>query len=143
MATETLDTLYCRFIDSVVNHRRLETLDHFMAADVVDHAPWETVGIDPARQNLERWFEGLPDLHLVIEDLVVDGDRVMARLTATGTHSGSLDGLEPTGRRVRVPVFEAWATANGRCLQRWLHVDRYELLRQLGLDSSGPFEHQL
>jgi predicted ester cyclase len=143
MATETLDTLYCRFVDSVINRRRLEDLDEFMAADVVDHSPEETVGIDTARQRLRRWLEVLPDLHLVIEDVVVDGDRMMARLTATGTHSGPLDGLEPTGHQVNLAVFEAWAAVDGRCVERWLLLDRYELLRQLGLEPSASFERDL
>jgi predicted ester cyclase len=143
MTIETLDTLYCRFVDSVINRRRLEDLDEFMAADVVDHTPRETVGIDTARQTLERWLEVLPDLHLVIEDVVVDGERIMARLTATGTHARPQGGLEPTGRRVRLAVFEAWATSDGRCVERWLHLDRYDLLRQLGLESSVSFERDL
>jgi hypothetical protein len=49
---DELDTFYCRFIDSVVNHRRLDDLDQFLAADVVEHAPVRTVGLDAARQTL-------------------------------------------------------------------------------------------
>jgi hypothetical protein len=51
-AMDELDTFYCRFIDSVVNHRRLDDLDQFLAADVVEHAPVRTVGLDAARQTL-------------------------------------------------------------------------------------------
>jgi predicted ester cyclase len=128
-----LDALYCRFIDSVVNHRRLDDLDQFLAADVVQHAPVRTVGLEAARRTLADWLAAFPDLHLVIEDLVVDGDHLMARLTATGTHRGHLDGLAPTAWRVRVPIFEAWSVPHGRCIERWLHLDRYELRHQLGL----------
>jgi predicted ester cyclase len=132
-----LDTLYCCFIDSVVNHRRLDDLDQFLAADVVEHAPARTVGLEAARQTLADWLAAFPDLHLTIEDLVVDGDRLMARLTATGTHRGQLTGLAPTDRRVRVSIFEAWSVPHGRCIERWLHLDRYELRHQLGLPVNG------
>jgi predicted ester cyclase len=134
---DELDTFYCRFIDSVVNHRRLDDLDQFLAADVVEHAPVRTVGLDAARQTLADWLAVFPDLHLVIEDLVVDGDHLMARLTATGTHRGPLAGLAPTDRRIRVPIFEAWLVLHGRCSERWLHLSRYELRFQLGLPVNG------
>jgi predicted ester cyclase len=76
-------TLYCRFIDSVINRRQLDHLDQFLATKVVDHAPTRTVGLEAVQQLLAHWLTAFPDLHLTIEDLVVDGDHLMARLTAT------------------------------------------------------------
>ena len=79
MARDDLDTLYCRFIDSVVNHRRLDHLDQFVAADVVEHAPARTVGLAAVRQRLADWLTAFPDLHLVIgfSDIGLGwGDRV-------------------------------------------------------------------
>ncbi|MBV9895756.1 MAG: ester cyclase [Chloroflexi bacterium] len=133
MATHELDTLYCRFIDHVVNRRRLDHLDQFLAANVVEHAYDITVGIEAAHRTLARWLAAFPDLHLVIEDLVVDGDRLMARLTASGTHPRRLAGLEPTAARVSVPVFEAWSVPGERCVERWLQVDGCALRHQLRL----------
>ncbi len=144
MATPDLDTSYCRFIDSL-NHRRLADLDRYLAAGVVQHAPEAAVGIEAVRHTLAGWLAAFPDLHLVIEDLVVDGDHLIARLRLSGTHRGPLAGLagspralglamgalEPTGRRVQVPVFDAWWACDGRCAERWLQLDRLELLRQL------------
>jgi predicted ester cyclase len=130
MATNDLDTLYCQFIDSV-NRRQLTHLSQYLTIDVVQHAPEAAVGIDAAQQTLVDWLAAFPDLHLVIDDLVVDGDHLIARLLLTGTHRGPLAGLEPTGRRVRVAVFDAWWARNGRCAERWLQLDRVELLRQL------------
>jgi predicted ester cyclase len=137
MAMDDLATRYCRCIDSVVNHRRLGDLDQCLAAGVVEHAPARTVGLAAARQTLADWPAACPELHLTIEDLVVDGDHLMARLTATGTHRGPLAGLAPTGQRVRLPVYEAWSVPDGRCGERWLHLDTCQLLRQLGLPLDG------
>lgn len=133
MAAHDPATLYCRFIESVLNHRKLDQLDQFLAADVIDHAPDKTVGIVAARQTLAAWLAAFPDLHLSIADLVVDGDHLMARLTATGTHAGPLGRLAPTGKRVSVPIFEAWQVPSDRCTQRWLCLDGWQLLRQLSL----------
>jgi predicted ester cyclase len=144
MATPDLGMLYCRFIDSV-NRRRLDELDLFLAADVVEHGTEATVGIEAVRRTLAGWLVAFPDLHLVIADLVIEGDHLTARLMFSGTHRGPLASLggshgdsgvattepEPTGRRVRLPVFDAWSAPNGRCTERWLQLDRLELLRQL------------
>jgi hypothetical protein len=62
----------------------------------------------------------VPDVHLVIEDLVVERDHLMARLRATGTHRGTGDGTH----RLSVLVFEAWTVRDGRCVERWLRVDQ-------------------
>jgi predicted ester cyclase len=132
MSTQDPATLYCRFIESVVNHRKLNHLDEFLAGDVVDHAPEQTVGIVAARQTLTAWLAAFPDVQVVIEDLVVDSDHLMARLTATGTHAGPLGQLAPTGKRVSIPVFEAWLLSSDRCIQRWLCLDSCQMLRQLG-----------
>jgi predicted ester cyclase len=133
-----LDTLYCRFIDTVINHRRLDHLDQFLADDVLEHAPGRAVGIDTVRQTLADWLAAFPDLHLVIEDLVTDGDRLIARLTATGTHHGlSQTCWAPARRRVRLPVYEARSVPDGRCVERWLQLDRCARLQQLGLPLDG------
>jgi predicted ester cyclase len=135
MAAPDLDTLYCRFIDAL-NHRRLADLDRYLAADVVQHAPAATVGLEAARRALAGWLVAFPDLHLVIEDLVTDGDHLIARLVLSGTHRGRLADLatlEPTGRQVRVPMFDAWWARDGRCAERWLQPDMLELLRQIGV----------
>ena len=116
-------TLYCRFIDSL-NYRRLSDLDQFLAARVVQHAPDPAIGIDAARQALARWLAAVPDAQLVIEDLVVEGDHLMARLRASGTRREPAIGNAPTATRVNVAVFEAWSVRDGRCVERWLHVDR-------------------
>jgi predicted ester cyclase len=123
MAATDPATLYCRFVESVVNHRRLDQLEEFFARDVVEHAPATTVGLDVARQRLARWLAATPEAHLVIEDLVVEGDHLMARLRATGTQRGIGAG-RPAGSRLSVLVFEAWSVRDGRCVERWLHVDR-------------------
>ena len=131
MAAPDLDTLYCRFVDGL-NRRRLDQLDQFLAADVVQHAREAAVGIAAVQRTLLEWLAALPDLHLLTEDLVTDGDYLIARLRLSGTHRGRLLGMEATGRPVRVVVFDAWAVArDGRCAERWLQLDGLELLRQL------------
>ena len=118
MATSDLTTLYCRFVECV-NRRSLDHLDQFLAPDVVEHAPHRTVGLEASRQRLLRWLTAVPDAHLLIEDLVVERDHLMARLRATGTRRGRGGTHRPS-----VLVFEAWSVRDGRCVERWVHVDQ-------------------
>jgi predicted ester cyclase len=122
MPTSDLTTLYCRFVESV-NRRSLDHLDQFLAPDVVEHAPDRSVGLEASRQRLVGWLSAVPDAHLVIEDLVVERDHLMARLRATGT-PGGIGAGRPTGRQPSVVVFETWSVRDGRCVERWVHVDR-------------------
>jgi predicted ester cyclase len=120
MAGTDLATLYCRFVDSVVNHRRLDQLDRYLAPEVIEHAPDRTVGLGATRRALTGWLGAVPNAHLVIEDLVVEGDHLIARLTVTGTRHDSAAGRAP----LSVAMFESWTVRDGRCVERWLLVDR-------------------
>jgi predicted ester cyclase len=136
MAITDLDTLYCRYIESVINRRRLDDLDQFLAGDVVDHAAETTIGLDAMRRRLACWLEAVPDAHLVIEDLVAEGDRLMARLTATGTYR-DWRVAQSTGSRAGVAVFEAWSVRNGKCVERWVHFDASDC-RDSAADAASP-----
>jgi predicted ester cyclase len=136
MGGDAIETLYCRFVDSVINRRRAHDLEQFLARDVVEHCPARGVGLTVARQRLASWLVAFPDLHLAIADLVADDTRLMARLVATGTHLGTTLGIDPTGRKISVGVFEAWRLRDARCVERWVQFDQFTLLDQLGLP--GP-----
>jgi predicted ester cyclase len=132
MAPHELETLYCRFVESVMNRNRLDHLDEFLAADVIDHSPARTIGLEAARRTLTEWLAGFADLHVIIEDLVVDGDRLMARLTATGTYHAGLTHVAPSKvAHVSATAFEVWAVRDNRCAERWLRLDMCEFSRQL------------
>jgi predicted ester cyclase len=93
-------------------------------------------GVDPSPAGLRRYLEelraGLPDLRVVIEDTVAEGDRVAVRMTYRGTHRGELFGVAPTGRPI------AWdgltirrLRADGLTVERWIRNDAATLLAQL------------
>ena len=131
-------TLYCRFVESVVNRHSLNNLDQFLAPDVVEYAPERTVGLEASRRRLARWLAAMPDAHLLIEDLVVERDHLMARLRATGTASGLRAGIGSADRRLNTLVFETWSLHEGRCIERWLHIDRSQCTpTSLGQDTNG------
>jgi predicted ester cyclase len=94
-----------------------------------DHAPGAE-GVRAVIASLKRAFS---DFHLEIQDLTVAGDTAWARLVATGTHDGPFMGHPPTGRRMRVDVFDVIRVSDGRMVAHWGVPDRLGVLMQLGL----------
>ena len=72
-----------------------------------------------------------PDFHNRVEELVAEGDRVVARLTYTGTHAGALFGIAPTGRRVSYAGVALFRIASGQIAEGWVLGDLHGLLGQL------------
>jgi predicted ester cyclase len=76
---------------------------------------------------------GFPDLHVQVEDLIAEGDKVVSRNTVTGTHQGEYMGLQPTGKSVTYDEIFIFRLANGRITESWGVVDVLSQLRQLGV----------
>jgi predicted ester cyclase len=128
-----------RFVDECVNRHRSELLDTFVDPDLRMHpgtsgsAP-DTEGIDGLRAAFEGFRATFPDLHVTLGQLLAEGNLVAARWTATGTHSGSLAGIEPTGRHVRWDGTDIYRLADGKVVEWWRNDDFVWLLHQLGRD---------
>jgi len=81
----------------------------------------------------QAFRRAVPDLHCKIEDLLVSGDKVTARLVFTGTHKGEFMGHPPTGRPVRFSAIDVLRIRNGRIVEDWHLEDNLTLLQQLGV----------
>lgn len=75
---------------------------------------------------------GFPDLAIRIDELVGEGDAVVWRITASGTHTGPFQGLPATGKAVTFGGHYSFRIANGEIVERWSTLDRLALLMQLG-----------
>ena len=73
-----------------------------------------------------------PDLRFAVDLLVAEGDFVVGRWTATGTHRGAWAGVEPTGRHVEFTAVNIFRFENGKVAEIWNHRDDLGLLEQLG-----------
>lgn len=89
------------------------------------------------RQFLETALAGLPDLQVIIQDTVAEGDRVAVRMTYRATHSGELFGAQPTGDRIEWDGLTIRRLgADGLTVERWIRNDTMGLLSQLGLGAA-------
>lgn len=112
-----------------------------MASDILVHQPpipGLPGGIAGPIQIVTTFHQAMPDLNVTIEDLFGEGDLVVDRWTAAGTHSGEpLFGVPATGRPIEVSGIHEFRIADGRIAERWGVVDELGLAQQLGLAPGG------
>ncbi|MDQ4077208.1 MAG: ester cyclase [Chloroflexota bacterium] len=76
--------------------------------------------------------EAIPDLHFTIEDQVAEGDKVVTRYTARGTHQGAFQGLPPTGKAIEFGGVNIIRIADGKNAEEWEIPDTLSMMQQLG-----------
>ncbi len=75
---------------------------------------------------------GMPDLRVVIDDMIAEDDKVAVRYTIEGTHEGDLFGIPPTGRRVCIESFTVERVSDGKIREHWRITDSLDMMQQLG-----------
>src|SRR5262245_19447466 len=138
-AQETGNKATFRRIEDTVNTGDVEVIskaiDEVVAPDALIRMPLpiEATGAQAFRQLWAMLLRGLPDLHLTIEDLVEEGDKVVMRASVTGTHQGHYMGLPPTGKSITYDEIFIWRFAGGRIAEMWGVVDVFSQMQQLGV----------
>jgi steroid delta-isomerase-like uncharacterized protein len=123
--------LVTRFYDEVLNEKHVERIDELLAPDFVEHGTPPLEGRDAFRAFVEGLVSALPDFRFQVNDWIVEGDRVVARCSATGTHRGVLFGFAPTGKRVSWTAIHIWRVTDGRLAERWSEADRLGIVEQV------------
>lgn len=115
----------------------IDALDELVAEDYLDHSPAPFPGIDaPGREGLKQAFrlfwDATPGTH-EIEDQIAEGDKVVTRLTARGSHRGDLPGIPATGNEMCMTATVVHRVANGRLVEKWSDKDVLAMLQQLNV----------
>ena len=111
-----------------------KTIDEVVEANALIRTPLpiEATGPELLKEVFGRLHRAFPDLHITVEDLIAEGDKVVARDTVTGTHQGEDMGLAPTGKSITYNEIFICRFADGRIAETWGVVDVLSQLRQLG-----------
>jgi steroid delta-isomerase-like uncharacterized protein len=124
-----------RRYQEIYNSNNLDALEAVMSFDVLTPKimPNMPSGLEGARAVHQKTLLGMPDFHTEIQDLVAEGDTVVARVLMTGTHTGDFYGIPATGKRVEFTGVFIARIENGRIVEHWGEEDSYGLLLQLGM----------
>jgi predicted ester cyclase len=116
----------------VWNQGQLDLVDQLFTAGVVLHAGRNAVhGRDNFKAIIADFLIGFPAVQHNIEDLVVEGDRVVTRWRGIGHHLGAYDGIAPTGRAIDYTGITIFRIADGRIDEAWVNAEMPELLASL------------
>ena len=133
MSTEENKANVRRAFDAL-NQQNWAAFYELVAPDIVLHnASTTSQGLEAYQQFISMYYAAFPDLHFLLEDMIAEGDRVVFRYTAQGTHQGTLLGIAPTGKQVTVTGIGITRRANDQNVEEWLNVDALGLLQQLGV----------
>ena len=122
-----------RVIEEAYSRGDLSVVDEVAASDMVIHALSQDIrGREGAKQLVTMFRTAFPDLQFTIEDQIAEGDMVVTRWTARGTHKGNFQGVPATGRQIRLVGTDIDRMTDGRVVECWAHVDELGLMQQLG-----------
>ena len=125
-----------RFMEEAYNKGNVDFIDEVVASDYVAHDPNRPEGTgggtDGAKQFVEMYRSAFPDLQMTVEDLIAEGDKVVVRWTARGTHQGELMGIPPSGNRVEVTGINVDRIEGGKFMETWSNYDALGMMQQIG-----------
>jgi C-1 hydroxylase len=121
-----------RKVMETVNKRDLALLDELIAPDYVD-TTLRLKGLKGFKKSVTLLYEGFPDIHATIDDIIAEGDKVWDRVTLTATHTGEYRGLAPTGKKIAFKGVRIWRIVDSKVVERESFYDFLDFYKQLGI----------
>ncbi len=138
MSTKQNKAIVCRFIDETYNKRNLTVGDELLAANVVLHVSNADIeGTEGWKQYASGFLAGFSDIDISVKDTIAEGDKVVASWICHGIHTGELQCIDPTGKRVMWTGIAIYRFAGDKIEEVWVWNDLLSLFRQLGVVPSG------
>ena len=135
MSAEDNKVLVRRYFEDAWNKHNPALVDEIYASDFVDRSP-DIPGIAHTRDGLKQfmgvYLRAFPDADIIIEDQLVEGDRVVTRWTGRGTQTGEFMEMPPSGKKVAVPGVQIDRFSGGKIVEEWTLFDQLGMLQQLG-----------
>ena len=136
MSLEANIALARRYLEEVIHQGKVDAIDESMATNHVLTWPGSPVpmcGPEGFKQLLIIYDSAFPDLRWTTEEVTAQGETVVARLLARGTHQRELMGMPPTGKHVTWTETHIFRVAGGKLVEHWTNLDQVGMLQQLGV----------
>jgi steroid delta-isomerase-like uncharacterized protein len=135
MSVEQNKALFRRFVEEVFNKGNVNTIDELLASDFAEREelppgmPRDREGV----KQLTRMFRtAFPDFNVSIDDMIAEGDKIVARTTWKGTQKGEFMGIPSSGKRVSFSVIDIIRISGGKFVEHWGLMDNSTMMQQLG-----------
>ena len=137
MSTETNKTIIRRFLEEAFGQGNLAVVDEIVAPNQVNTGPSALPGMPSGPEGIKMlisaYRNAFPDIHFTVDEQIAEGNTVVTRWTAHGTHNGELAGLAPTGKSATVVGMGVDRVENGKIVESWGLFDQFGMLQQLGV----------
>jgi predicted ester cyclase len=80
------------------------------------HLPTNKEGF---KQFINLLWNAFPDIKIMFDDIIIEGNKVACRYNLTGTHKGEFMGLQPTDKQLRVNGMTVFSFRDTKCIERW------------------------
>jgi steroid delta-isomerase-like uncharacterized protein len=132
-----------RAFEELLSKGRFELAEQLYAKDFVNHGIHRDITLEEDQAALKGWHEAFPDITIVPDKLIAEGDLVTIHWIARGTNTGTGNGLPATGKKVEQAGITIWRIVNGKIKEEWSAFDQLSMMQQLGLlpdqkSSSAP-----
>ena len=122
-----------RAFEELLSKGQFELAEQLYAKDFVNHGIHRDIHFDEDQAALRGWHQAFPDLAIVPEKLIAEGDLVTIYWIARGTNTGAGNGLPATGKKAEQSGITIWRIADGKIKEEWSAFDQLSLMQQLGL----------
>jgi steroid delta-isomerase-like uncharacterized protein len=125
-----------RLFEEVWNKGNLQVTDELFTPNYAQHdasTPDVGRGPDSEKKRATLYRTAFPDIRLTVEDIIAEGETVVARWSCRGTHKGDLNGIAPTGKQFNVTGVSVARFTNGKMSEGFVNWDALSLMQQLGV----------
>lgn len=136
ISLEQNKALVRRWIEEGFNKRDLKVVDELFVEDFIVNG--RKIGRGSLKQSMSRHLTAFPDLHVMIAEIIAEGDKVGIWYTVQGTQKGEFEGIPPTGKQVNWVGVDLLRVAGGKIVEGQFVDDSLGLLRQLGATVTPP-----
>ena len=121
------------FNEDFWNKHNIEAFEKYFSADFISHYPDVDMNAEQVKGLCQAYFSAFPDLHITMDDMIAEGDRVVKVWTANCTSKGDFMGIPATGKPIVVKGIEVFRIVDGKIAENWVSMDNLGMLQQLGV----------
>ena len=122
-----------RAFEEILSGGRFELAAQLYAKDFLNHGIHRDASLEEDQAALKGWHQAFPDVAIVPEKLIAEDDLVTIYWIASGTNTGTGNGLPATGKNAELAGITIWRIVDGKIKEEWSAFDQLSMMQQLGL----------
>ncbi|MHA2152699.1 MAG: ester cyclase, partial [Candidatus Thorarchaeota archaeon] len=126
----------------IVNSQDLDRLDDLLIPEY-ENKQLQLQSREDLKEILRRQYEGLPDVHRTIENIIADEDTVWIRVKITGTHTGEYRGIPPTNKEIVMEAVPSYRIVDGKIVEGWSVWNPLDMFIKMGVTEYKGFPDEI